>query len=682
MSQQSEQSGVCGCFGGGVEESAGVVSVFGEAAKCEAPAPAPETTKRVPDQEHVDVEMQVAQGVLEEAEPKEDVEMQVAQEPADAEPPNSEPLYGDSVDLELADEAVAHAEDPRAKNEVQFENGDWEEPSDDQPNAKLKKSKSTLSILTSSTKSTLSNMSSIPTIVYGQPLVDLPKSFALSCRPPEEIQNTESEIEKMHEEEYKSVWPLTEFSFAILSIILNSLVCYLAFGLAPMHDIRKDHEIKYWYECALACSLIWVPVNIYNMLLMGNASLFRGLEKKCGIVYFVKAWIPGGMIMSACQYLYANHFAWPTPWLFVLTACPIIYCVAGGMMYFEIPKEHRVAMRLKTAVFSFYAFMAVVALLLTVCAAGFTNILFRLSGDMNLLGSTLMIIPICAVLPIMKMCNVFILQWLGRWVHDDLLIFSLTWCMTSHAACIPLALGSAEGVILPLALTATDFGSEFLALLCAFGKDLWCCGRECVTRNGYLLFLTSPLKVLLRKFGVIPKRKFTPEMISSIQDRWLLTFIAIEQGDIIVPTCLTAGWLTIYYAGQRSAFAGIGNDEMGFERPEATDGESSRVVNFVTNVAIFVGLNVILGAMVQVVMQSRYKVNIMGAQQWMLKKFGWEMLVQCVAIIYTVLCLLHLSCAIDISFKFKSVADPWGWFQSDQIPAMYVSRGHNATRPA
>eukprot|EP00928_Gymnodinium_smaydae_P048284 TRINITY_DN32273_c0_g1_i1.p1 TRINITY_DN32273_c0_g1~~TRINITY_DN32273_c0_g1_i1.p1 ORF type:complete len:163 (+),score=23.87 TRINITY_DN32273_c0_g1_i1:99-587(+) len=162
----------------------------------------------------------------------------------------------------------------------------------------------------------------------------------------------------------------------------------------------------------------------------------------------------------------------------------------------------------------------------------------------------------------------------------------------------------------------------------------------------------------------------------------MLTFLAFEQGDIVAPCMLMIGWLTIFWSRNREAFAGIGDDYFGWHRPESIDGtDGGRAVTFMINVSVFVGFEAIAALVLGIVMKRRFRVNLRAAQRWLLRSYGWELMIQNVLATFSLLCTLHVTCGVDISYELKPVFDPWGFFKGNEIPAMYHERGFPEVRP-
>eukprot|EP00928_Gymnodinium_smaydae_P091972 TRINITY_DN75743_c0_g1_i1.p1 TRINITY_DN75743_c0_g1~~TRINITY_DN75743_c0_g1_i1.p1 ORF type:complete len:368 (+),score=18.18 TRINITY_DN75743_c0_g1_i1:145-1104(+) len=315
-------------------------------------------------------------------------------------------------------------------------------------------------------------------------------------------------------------------------------------------------------------------------------------------------------------------------------------------------------------------------------AGGLTSRVLR-EAEGGRVSDTLIRIACGFVLPVSRKIGMSLLGRLGRIVHPNLCLFTLFWCVTAHALAVPLALGSSDSMLLAAVCVCTDAGIEVLALWNVVDRDFKLCGRTILSHEEYVMMTsTSVVGNILKRTTNLLDSAPTPHQIATYESRWMLTFVAFEQGDMLAPCMLLTGWLTIYFSRHRNAFAGIGDDFFGWQRPDSIDGtEDGRAVWFGINVLMFVLLEGLFAMAIGVTMRSKFRVNLRAAQQWLLRCHGWELMVQSIVAAFTCFCGLHITCGNDISFELQPYLDPWRFFLGDDIPVMYHERGFPEVRP-
>lgn len=232
-------------------------------------------------------------------------------------------------------------------------------------------------------------------------------------------------------------------------------------------------------------------------------------------------------------------------------------------------------------------------------------------------------------------------------------------------------------------MAVIDFLLEVLALWNVVDRDIKICGHTFATHEQFVVNSSKKFMwIPCRKIGLLPKKFVNADVIKGHEEEWLLWFLAFEMGDVVAPCVVVAAWVTIFYAPNRAAFAGIGNDENGWARPDSMDGtEDGRVLTLVKNVGFFVGIELVAVGSLGLLMKLRYHLHLKDAQKWLLRKIGWEMLVLSVFAMYHIFCCMHLTCGVDISFKFKAIIDPWGWYTANRLPGTYDGRGWGDSPP-
>jgi len=443
-----------------------------------------------------------------------------------------------------------------------------------------------------------------------------------------------------------------------------------------MHDIRHDAHVRYWFECAMSCGLIFVPLLVGLATIIGNRGFFRPvLGSPLGVGFMCKALVSTVWLPVLIIYLTANYIAYPSTWIMVPLVLATSVIMIHTLMLFEVPfgqRKQHASMILLLSVFN------LLWVLVSSFVVGIAGLSMFLSG-LNNIGAS---IVAAAILPFARTIAGKSLVMLGAKIHPSLSLLAVFWASMVSALVAPLAMGGASALSTAVGMAFIDLVVEILALLGAAPQDLQICGWT-LAHEDYVLLASTPMSTrILRKAGMLPEEVVSRDLIRQCEGRWLVYYLALEQGDVLSPVLVLTLWSILFFSKNGISFAGIGVDEFGWSRPDSMDGtEVGRALTLYTNAGTLIVLNLVFVTSLSSLFKKRYKLQLLHAQAWILDEYRWELCYFVVFAVYQLFCGLMLACGLDISFQMKPLIKPWDWFTSDTLPQAYINRGFPASRP-
>lgn len=140
------------------------------------------------------------------------------------------------------------------------------------------------------------------------------------------------------------------------------------------------------------------------------------------------------------------------------------------------------------------------------------------------------------------------------------------------------------------------------------------------------------------------------------QEMCMMEAMMIEQGNILGPILYLTAWTTIRLGPSSSIFNGVGRSDFGWQAP-------SQIMQVWLTVLLMCITTAIGGFTVHFYCLHNFDRNSLTAQGQIIAKHWLTLAANNIMAIYTIFCLLHMSCGLDISFKLDPILNPKTFFQ-------------------
>lgn len=233
-------------------------------------------------------------------------------------------------------------------------------------------------------------------------------------------------------------------------------------------------------------------------------------------------------------------------------------------------------------------------------------------------------------------CNIFVATFVG---------VSAQWDVTALLLVIDVAHNVVQGLIITQGVNALSKQQGYDLENGTPPEELGCCASLAQR----LLFPMSYMKHTLGSCWrclccqeAAAELIITPENCAETVEENQRQMAVLESHELIVPTAYIACWLTIMAGGKGDAYAGIGVNAFGMDKPDG-------VPAFVENIAFLIVGQLVSIGIAQVAIQRICDIHLYDKLGEVLSRYGSILAIQSVWVIQLTFCGLMLTCGMDLS---------------------------------